>query len=375
MKHLPDTKQKNSYTATFGEDADYNFFDPFYVNNGNGTITDTVTGLMWQKIDGGEMTIENAYIYCDTLQLAGFSDWRLPDSHELFSIFNHDKTNPALDTSIFTKTLADYWWSNQYQQGDNTRVWVTNAGGGVGSHPKNETLSAGGNKRFHVRAVRYITTPSVVSNHFTDNGDGTITDNFTNLVWTQSPYADSLTWEQALTTAENFSFAGKDDWRLPNIKELQSLNDESLVSPSVNSTFFNVAGNKQYWSATSLPNQTTKAWYLDTHFGITTYALKTAKLLVFFVRGNGQAVTPVIPNPTDSLFEVTISPNPVNQKINLLFPSGITLNNITLFNNTGQCVLRSSQNNIDVSHLAGGWYIINITTNKGTHSNKIIIHH
>lgn len=372
MKHLPDTRQKNSYTNTFGEDADYNYYDPYYVNNGNGTITDTVTGLMWQRIDGGEMTIDNAHIYCDSLSLAGYSDWRLPTCHELFSIFNHDKTNPAVDTAVFPKTLADYWWSSQYQQGDNTKVWATNGGGGVGNHPKIETLSAGGNKRFHVRAVRDITQVSTVPNHFTNNGDGTITDNLTNLIWTQSPYADSLTWEQALSTAESFSFAGKDDWRLPNIKELQSLNDETLISPSINSNFFTISGNKQFWSSTSLPNQTTKAWYLDTHFGITTYALKTAKLLVFFVRGTGQA-SGTIPNPTDTVVNVTVAPNPVRQKLNILLPSGTLLRSVSLYNNTGQTILSSTSNNIDMRNIPNGWYIITINTNKGSLTQKIII--
>jgi hypothetical protein len=53
MKRLPDTGQTTSYTNTPGEDADYNINPPFYLNNGNGTITDTITGLMWQQVDGG----------------------------------------------------------------------------------------------------------------------------------------------------------------------------------------------------------------------------------------------------------------------------------------------------------------------------------
>ena len=167
MKRLPGTGQTTSYTNTFGEDADYNFNPPFYRLNGNGTITDTVTELMWQKTDGGEMTIENATIYCDTLTLGGYTDWRLPNCHELFSILNHDKTNPAINTTYFTLTAAEYWWSSQKQVNDATKVWCTNAGGGVGNHPKLETISAGGTKRFHVRAVRDITSPPLLPNHYT----------------------------------------------------------------------------------------------------------------------------------------------------------------------------------------------------------------
>ena len=161
MMRLPDTGQTTSYTTTFGEDADYNFNKPFFILNGNGTVTDTNTTLMWQQTDGGEMTIENAIIYSDTLTLGGYTNWRLPNCHELFSILNHDKANPAIDTNYFTHTLAEYWWSNQRQANDSTKVWVTNAGGGVGNHPKTETISAGGIKRFHARAVRDVVAPNI----------------------------------------------------------------------------------------------------------------------------------------------------------------------------------------------------------------------
>jgi len=63
--------------------------------------------------------------------------------------------------------------------------------------------------------VRPLLPPPTVAAHFTDNGDGTITDNLTDLVWQKTPAPDSMTWENALIFAENLSFAGRDDWRLP----------------------------------------------------------------------------------------------------------------------------------------------------------------
>jgi Protein of unknown function (DUF1566) len=78
MKRLPDSGQKTSYSMTFGEDHDYTINAPYYVNNGNGTTTDTMTGLMWQKVDGGEMTVEAAATYCTALNLGGYTNWRLP---------------------------------------------------------------------------------------------------------------------------------------------------------------------------------------------------------------------------------------------------------------------------------------------------------
>ena len=277
MLRLPDTGQTISYTSTFGEDNDYTIYSPYFTLNGNGTVIDTVTGLMWQQVDGGEMTIENATTYCSTLTLGGFTDWRLPSAHEGFSILNHQNSNPALNTTVFTSTSAEYWWTSDRQANDNTKVWATNAGGGIGNHPKLETISAGGIKHFHVRAVRDINTPTVIVNHFTDNGNGTITDNITNLIWQKINYTDSLTWENALTYADTLSLNSYTDWRLPNIKELQSINDVSIINPSINTIYFNNIGVTKYWSSTTLPNQITKAWYLYTQFGITTYDVKTIK--------------------------------------------------------------------------------------------------
>ena len=238
IARLPDTGQTTSYTPTFGEDNDYTINLPSYTNNSNGTITDNVTGLMWQQVDGGEMTIENATIYCDNLILGGFSDWRLPNPIESFSILNHQNNNPAMNTTFFTASTAEYWWTNTYELNSTTKVWCTNAGGGIGNHPKSETISAGGIKRFHVRAVRDISLPTSLANHFTDNGDGTITDNLTELVWQKTPNTQTQNWENALVYAENLALANILDWRLPNIKELQSLNDESRTNPSVNPLFF-----------------------------------------------------------------------------------------------------------------------------------------
>ncbi len=206
MKRLPDTGQVNSYTTTFGEDSDYQIFPPAFIVNGNGTVTDTVTGLLWQRSDGGEMTIENAVLYCDSLSLAGHTDWRLPNAHEAFSILNHQKANPAIDVNIFSNTGAEYWWTSDRQANDNTKIWCTNAGGGIGNHPKTETISAGAPnsiKKFHVRAVRDISPPAVVPARFTYNGNGTVTDNLSGLMWPKTPDGNTYTWEQALSSCSN----------------------------------------------------------------------------------------------------------------------------------------------------------------------------
>lgn len=339
MKRLPDTGQTTSYTTTFGEDNDYNLNIPTFINNNNGTITDTVTGLMWQAVDGGEIKIENAIAYCDSLNLAGYTNWRLPTAQESFSILNMQNVNPAMNTTYFTNTGAEYWWTSERQANDSNKIWCTNAGGGIGNHPRTETISAGGTKKFHVRAVRDVTTPTTIPNHFIVNGDSTITDNLTNLIWQKFPMTTSQTWEQALTYAENLTIANASDWRLPNIKELQSLNDESVIQPSVTTPYFQNIGVKKYWSSTTLPNQTTKAWYWDTQFGITTYDVKTNSNYVMCVRTKPEIPTAI----SDVVLEnkLQVYPNPFTDFIKI--KNSLQTESVVLTNVQGQIIYQGKE--------------------------------
>jgi hypothetical protein len=339
MKRLPDTGQTTSYTNTPGEDADYNINPPFYLNNGNGTITDTITGLMWQQVDGGEMTFDKATTYASDLVLGGYSDWRMPSILELNSLLNHDKNNPALNTVYFTATAAQYWWSGQKQVNDATKAWCANAGGGVGNHPISETISAGGAKKFHVRAVRDISTPTTIATRFIDNKNGTTTDQLTGLIWQQIP-TDSMTWEQALITAENLVSGGSSQWRMPNIKEIQSISEVSIYNPSISKTYFSGISTAWYWSSTSLANQSTRAWYLDNQFGITTQALKTNKLRLLAVRSS-TTVTSVrdIENESNAIL---LYPNPSIGSFTLKAEE--PLGEIKIINLFGQTILSTNTN-------------------------------
>lgn len=281
---LPDTGQSASYTAISGEDADFTINLPSYKDNGDGTITDNITGLMWQRTDGGEMTFENAAAYCNNLNLGGYNDWRLPSCIELFDLNSFDKVNPALNTEFFTLTSAEYWWTNKTRADDASRVWVVNAGGGIGAHPKTETISAGGTKRFHTRPVRDTKPPVTVLEHFRDNGDGTVTDFRSGLIWQKVQTTVLLTWEEALKYASGLTLAGKSDWRLPNIKEIQSLNDEELNKPSFDKKYFPYISGGNYWSSTTMVNDPLKAWDINIDYGIVSYNLKTSKENVLCVR-------------------------------------------------------------------------------------------
>jgi hypothetical protein len=310
---------------------------------------------MWQQSDGGEMTIENAILYCNNLTIGGYTNWRLPTAHEAFSILNHQYTNPAINASVFTTTLAEYWWTADRQINDSNKVWATNSGGGIGNHPKIETISAGGTKRFHVRAVRDLMTPTLVQNHFTDNGNGTITDNLTNLIWQKVPYADTLSWEESLAYADTLSLAGTNDWRIPNIKELQSINDETLINPSINTLFFAISNGRKFWSSTTLPNQTSKAWYLNAQFGITTHDAKTIKHNIICVKEN-RISAGINEFDTESM---VIFPNPFTSKINI---KNTTRNDFfELSNSQGSSVYAGKYiDQHDFTSLTNGIYILKV---------------
>ena len=276
MAALPDTGQAASATATFGEDADYLINAPAFTDNGDGTVTDAVTGLMWQKVDSGEMTWESAMAGAAALTLGGYTDWRLPTPMEAFGILDHGR-NPALNPAYFQDNASgtsQYWWTTDPFGTDLTRVWATNSGGGMGPHSKTQTVSAGGTSRF---CARYVRGAKAWNTHtYYNNGDGTVTDLDTGLMWTQAP-GSAMTWNAAIAWAEGLTTGGYTDWRLPNVKELQSIVDitqavattAAASKAPVNRLLFPGTTATAHWSSTPLRSPTlTSAWLVE--FGVNT---------------------------------------------------------------------------------------------------------
>ena len=83
-----------------------------FTDNGDGTVTDDNTGLMWQQGEGGQKTWEDTISYCENLSIAGYTDWRLPNKNELNSIIDYELYNPAIDTTYFPGTNASFYWSS-----------------------------------------------------------------------------------------------------------------------------------------------------------------------------------------------------------------------------------------------------------------------
>jgi len=93
-----------------------------------------------------------------------------------------------------------------------------------------------------------------------DNGDGTVTDFDTGLMWQQSDDNTTRTWADAETYCAGLSLAGKTDWRLPEAKELTSIVDYRYANPAINATAFPGTNASYYWSASSFAANSTDAW-------------------------------------------------------------------------------------------------------------------
>ncbi len=295
----------------YGQDAQYHGTQPSYTLSGDGlTVHDNNTGLTWVrdpdlngdgKIDvDDKLTYSEAQDYPATLNsqnYGGYSDWRAPTIKELYSLMDFRGTDPNVsgnDPSLLTPYIdTDYFKFTYGDTAAGERIidsqWVTNtlyvgtvfgnrtamfgvnfADGRIKGYPADRNPD-GSCKTFYARFCRGNSDYGV--NDFIDNGDGTITDKATGLIWMQTdsgafgagPFGDGrMNWEDALAWAEDLEYAGYDDWRLPNAKELQSIVDYSrspdttgsaAIDPLFSSTaIINVAGDIDYpfyWTGTT----------------------------------------------------------------------------------------------------------------------------
>jgi hypothetical protein len=267
--------------AFYGQDAQYDGFQPAYQDNGDGTVTDLNTGLMWQKTPD----LDNKYTYTEALagaesfDLAGYDDWRLPTIKELYSLIDFDGSSaaqpqvPYIDTDYFDFEFGSegtgersidgrYWSSTEYvgttMGGDATVFGVNFADGRIKGYPRDK--GPGGQPM--AQFVRYVRGNSDYGeNDLTDNGDGTVTDTATGLMWMKADSGSTMNWEEALSYSESLDYAGHDDWRLPNAKELQSIvdythapdaQDPSYRSAAIDPVFDLTETESWYWTGTTL---------------------------------------------------------------------------------------------------------------------------
>lgn len=231
--------------SVYGQDGHYTQAPkPSYANNFNGTVTDLNTGLMWQQ---NPVCVESRWQesmdYCENLVLANHDDWELPSRHQLVSILDSGRWHPALNTDYFNHCPSgpdQYWedyWTSTTIPDDSGDVWAGNAhvvefyhGAPLGTanalkHPQEFS---------RVRCVRGSSLP--VSN-FVDNQDGTVSDTTTGLMWQKGHQPNPTSWPDNLDYCEGLEIAGHTDWRLPNIRELETLVDNTRYLPSIDPLF------------------------------------------------------------------------------------------------------------------------------------------
>ena len=123
-----------------------------------------------------------------------------------------------------------------------------------------------------------VSSPSYTVYNIT--GQLVTVDNRTGLMWesTGSYNGSTAQWSAAITCCENSNFAGYSDWRLPNVRELESIVDYGIPAPGpfINATAFPGAISSSYWTSTTYKPTTTHAWYLSFASGAMSHGLKTS---------------------------------------------------------------------------------------------------
>jgi hypothetical protein len=299
---------------------------PRFTDNGDGTVTDNLTGLMWAKDanPGGAMNWNSAIDYANNLSLgsaesgASYTDWRLPNVRELKSLLDLGNTEFVLpsDHPFLNVQTKPYWSSTTRAYDTGYALTVYFSPGFVYREQKTYIYNfvlpvRDGNTDPLVPVAKTGQTTSYrtgddgdlqkgvawPSPRFTDNGDGTVKDNLTGLMWAKDAnLGGSMYWNSAINYANNLTLgsagcgASYTDWRLPNVNELQSLLDLGNAEPALSSghPFLNVQTYPPkpiYWSSTTVAIRTYEAWRVDEGEFYSGSAPKNVNHYVWPVRG------------------------------------------------------------------------------------------
>ncbi len=241
---------------------------PSYANNGDGTVSDEVTGLMWQKVEAAncvagdaapspDCTHSDAAAYCAGLALGGYGDWRLPTRVELESLLDCSPDQPPFLGTVFQPISGRYYWASSLDESSPTSFgWFVDF---VGCEDNTAPLGA---TNVGVRCVRGLPIgPNTAATHYTINpgaidggapdaaivGDS-VTDNWTGLTWART--VPSSTFTVAAGMAYCASLGG--GFRLPTLKEMATLFDPTHFNPALDSATFPGDPQGGFWTSTLL---------------------------------------------------------------------------------------------------------------------------
>ena len=299
-----------SSTADFyGSDAQYAKAGYCYPQSftlktvlGQNIVVDNNTGLEWQQtISEDTFTWYDAVSHCENLEYGGYSDWRLPTPHELLTIINHNKHDPATDASYFSFS-SDLWTSKTYVTDTNKAFKLGFAYGYVWFYDnKTSELQAMCVRGNELKEPNFSTS--------TTNSNIVVKDSATGLMW-QKDYVTSKNWQEALKYCEDLTYAGKSDWRLPNKNELAALlNFDNTSAPYSD---FTDMPSKWFWTSTTSNKLESihQAWHTNfsTKYGSNTEAKNDSVSLssnaVRCVRSE-KINDPCNPNPCNGLANST----------------------------------------------------------------------
>lgn len=267
----------------------------------NEAVLDTQTGLIWTKnasLSGFPMTWDEALTFIKELnhsELYGYSDWKLPNRKELFSLMSHEAINPSLPPPHpFINVFTGYYWTSTSCARLPNQAWYIHLGGArVFKGMKYNSYMV-----WPVRIADNLGTQIFQTGQqscYDENGDitdcdntgqdgefqsglhcnkprfienaGFVYDNATDLTWFKNAdfNNDMIDWKSAFDLVEKMNREckyGYNDWRLPEIVELESLTDMSRHSPAlpVDNPFINV--REFYWSSITSIYDTHYAWVL-----------------------------------------------------------------------------------------------------------------
>jgi hypothetical protein len=248
-------------------------------------ITDLVTGLMWQR-DSGTKTYSwtDALSYCEGLSLDGYDDWRLPTRIELFSIADFSRVEPTIDTATFKDfdniNVSPIFWSSSAEVGGCSSAWAFHFNSGdLISVPTTDPSAS-----FRARCVR-STAPAPNTKRYAIGA--TVVDLYTGLEWQR--YGGQSTWSGAGDFCASFGSG----WRLPSVKELETLVDDNRALYAIDTTIFFDVSSPGTWSSSSYVPRPGARWTVGFNYGVNFSLTETLTVNLRCVRN-----VPSVPGPS-----------------------------------------------------------------------------